>query len=62
MQDQSHYETDLNDEMKLGWTFAPKADHKVMWSIRYKSKERNGIEMKSTKLYHQKIAKIDLSK
>ena len=28
VQDQSHYETDLNGEMKGGWAFATKASHK----------------------------------
>ena len=66
MQNQSLYETDLNSEIKGGWAFAPKVDHKVMWGISYKRKEHNDIDlkckMKSTELYHQKIAKNDLSK
>ena len=53
-QNQSHYETDVNDKMKRGWTFLLRADHKVIWGIWYKRKEHTDIglkcEMKSTKL------------
>ena len=46
VQNQSHYETDLNVEMKRGWTCPPKADHKVMWDIWCKRKEHNEIDLK----------------
>ena len=55
----SDFETDLYSEMKCGWTFPPKADHKAMWGIWCKRKEHSDIdlkyEMKSTKVKKNNI-------
>ena len=55
---QNPYETNLNGEMEGGWTFPPKADHKVVWGIWYKNETQSYINLKCKKknieLYHSK--------